>query len=204
MNIDDLVKAINGLSEIHPELLKAPPIQKTKEKLEEQLKRKGEKVISKDFMLESLVFLIEMLGYSHKQAFQLVSVKGSKHFTEPQARSLWFEVKENDLDKIEALRRSMAYLIVGSFMEWDGANEYSDFPSPAFGSLLEKREQTQYAATRLLNDKPELFCWALEKNVLDSLGEEYEEFDPDYKKPVDELLKDTFRRMSSVIKTSNS
>jgi len=137
MKMDELRRAIIGIDSIGPEFRKDPAIERAVVELRKKLARKGTKGVLDEFILDALVYLIELLGVSGRKSFQLLGSPDSKLVTEARAKALWYEIRKNNLGVIEDIRQSHAYYLVSSLMVWGDCDITNDFPSPPPGSFLE-------------------------------------------------------------------
>lgn len=82
MNLDDLLKTLNSLDAIPPELREETGTTEEWNKFRNKLIKKGKGEFEDGSMLNALVELIEIMGFSQKKSFKFVD---SHYFSESRA-----------------------------------------------------------------------------------------------------------------------
>ena len=175
MNPEEWQEMLGTVNRNKPRLEDNPALRKTAEKLIEQVRTKKKKLELDALLLWGMVNLIEIHGMSKRQAFKWMDeIPGS---SEARAKNLWNVTQKNDPGRIEDIRQAHAYSYVNNLIQWVDGDQTTEAPS------LD-------VVQRLRDEEPVLYGWAFRKAYMDSRGEEYEDFKPNYEKITkDELSK---------------
>ena len=170
MNLDDLEKALNSLDLIESDLGgKSTEELRT---IRKQLVTKSKEELLSDAMLKHLVYFIEIIGLPAIQTFKRIA---SEHHGKAKANDLWYATKRNNPEKIEILRRQLAYAITNAHVQWMNSDRAKD-PS-----------EIRWALRCLRNKDPELLYWAFREVWLKSKSEKHRDLIPDYQQWIDAL-----------------
>lgn len=175
MKHDDWENAVNIIKEFGSEMRDDAAIERTITKLVRQLIKKSLKKNKDDILLRHIVFAIELGGMSQNMCFKMMETEGV--VTKAYVKLLWKDARSKSREKVEAYRQFHAYRLVSEFIQ-------------GFKGVVAKDPAILSFMIYLIKEETALVKWAFEKVRLDSSGEEYEDFKPDYKKStIDELSK---------------
>jgi hypothetical protein len=136
------------------------------DKVRKRVVRDTRKKLSDDDMLRGLVLLIEILdvpqaGMPKELVYERVS---SGDYSKSRVKKLWNDTRTDNPEKIEELRKQIAFSFVSQFIEWKVSSPTRVFPAEFIVAHFQKR-------------RPALWRWAWKTAVKDRLGEKYEEPD---------------------------
>ena len=130
---------------------------------ERQVKVTKKKLLDED-MLMGLVLFFEVMGTSDNgvtKEYTYERLSAQKVYSKSNIKKLWNNARVDDREKIEDLRRQIAFAIVSQFIERQTRNP-------------PERSQADFMVNCLKKHKPALFRWAWETAVQDFLGDKYE------------------------------
>jgi hypothetical protein len=178
MNLDDLEKVLNSLDVIDSDLGG-----KSTEELRKKLIKKSKEDVLSFQTLKHLVLLIEFIGLSGKKSFKRIA---SKHYGEAKARDLWYSTKRNDPEKIEALKRRLAYVTTNAYVQWMNSDRAKD------------ASEIRWALRCLKNKNMELLYWAYREVYLKSKDAEFRGLIPDYQQWIDAIENEAFSETATL------
>jgi len=194
MTPEEWQEMMGAANQNKPGLMDDPALRKTAEKFLRQFERKKRKHEIDSLLLWGLVNVIEIMGFSQKQAFKMAGdAKGSRgvsakeFWSEARAKNLWFETKKNDPGTIEDIRQAHAYRYVNELTQWIVSDQSTELPSI-----------TSKVVQRVKEKEPALYNWAFQKAYWDYTGEEYEDFKPDYSKHPETSNEETLALMRQI------
>ena len=165
MNLKELEKVLNSLDVIDSDMG-----EKTTTELRTKLIRKTKEDVLSAEILKHMVLLIEIIGLSGKQTFKRL---GTKHYGEAKARGLWYDTKSDEPEKIEILRRKLAYVYAESHMK------------SVEGDKVEGLTVIRWVLRCLEKKDPELLYWAYREAYLQTKDVKHRALIPDFNQWID-------------------
>jgi len=134
------------------------------DKARERLVRVTKKKLLDEDMLKGLVLLFQVMGTSDNgvtKEYTYERLSAHKDYSKSKIMKLWNDTRAEDPEKIEELRRQIAFAIVSQFIERQIKNPLES-------------SQADFMVNCLKKHKPTLFRWAWETAVQNFLGDKYE------------------------------